>query len=164
MDLIVQNNIATWGDKTFECSIGLGGIVEDKQEGDGGTPVGRFPFRKVYYRSERIGPISTTLPTSAIDKSDGWCDDPKDPMYNKHVKLPYDASHEKLWREDHVYDVILVVGQNDAPVIPGKGSAVFVHLRRPEGIPTEGCVAFSLENLLKIIEECNNQSHLVVER
>ena len=85
-------------------------------------------------------------------------------MYNKHVKLPYAARHEELWREDHVYDVILVIGQNDAPVLPGKGSAVFVHLRRPEGTPTEGCVAFSLKNLLEIIEECNNQSHLVVER
>ena len=164
MDLIVQNNIATWGSKTFDCSIGYSGIVEEKKEGDGGTPTGRFPFREVYYRSDRVGTISTPLPTTAIETSDGWCDDPKDPMYNKHIKLPYDASHEKLWREDRVYDVILIVGQNDAPVIPGKGSAVFVHLRRPEGSPTEGCVAFSLENLLEILEECNDQSHLVVER
>jgi L,D-peptidoglycan transpeptidase YkuD (ErfK/YbiS/YcfS/YnhG family) len=164
MDLIVQNNSAIWGAKTFECSIGSGGVVDHKQEGDGGTPTGRFPFRKVYYRSDRVGSISTPLPTEAIEKSDGWCDDPHDPMYNKHIKLPYIARHEKLWREDHVYDVILVVGHNDAPVIPGKGSAVFVHLRRPEGTPTEGCVALSLENLLEIIEECNHQSLLVVER
>ena len=164
MDLIIQNGSAKWGEKIFECSIGSGGIVEDKQEGDRGTPVGRFPFREVYYRLDRIGPISTSLRTTVIEKSDGWCDDPDDPMYNKHVKLPYAARHEELWREDHVYDVILVIGQNDAPVLPGKGSAVFVHLRRPEGTPTEGCVAFSLKNLLEIIEECNNQSHLVVER
>ena len=98
----------------------------------------------------------------AITQEDGWCDDVQDVRYNRYISLPYVGSHEKLWREDHVYDLILVVGHNDNPVVQGEGSAIFVHLRRPEGTPTEGCVALGLPDLLQVLRECTPQSALVV--
>ena len=163
-NLIIRKNQATWGEHTFPCAIGRSGIVSVKTEGDGGTPVGSFPFRKVYYRADRIPHIETSLLSIALQESDGWCDDPDSHLYNRPVSLPFSGSHEKLWREDHLYDIILVVGHNDSPPIPGKGSAIFVHIREPEGKPTEGCVAFSSENLLQILEECDAETQLVVER
>lgn len=163
-NLIVRGNQAFWGSHSFDCSIGKGGLVLDKIEGDGGTPIGQYPFRKLFYRPDRIHNVETVLPVQSLTESDGWCDDPLDQFYNQHITLPYPARHEKLWRADHLYDLILVVGHNDSPPVPGKGSAIFVHLRRPEGTPTEGCVAFSQENLLHILKECTLSSRLIVER
>lgn len=140
MNLILHNNQLTWGAHHFSCAWGREGIKAIKREGDGATPTGIFPFRRVFYRADRMEKPVTILPASAIRQDDGWCDDVHDPLYNQHVTLPYSARHEKLWREDHVYDLILVVGHNDDPVLPNYGSAIFVHLIRPNENSTEGCV------------------------
>lgn len=163
MNLILQNNTLSFGDVTFPFAIGSGGIKQDKVEGDLATPVGEFPFLRVFYRADRISKPITILPTKPIGPHDGWCDDIHDPLYNQHVQLPYSGRHEELWREDHVYDLILVVGHNDNPIIKGNGSAVFVHLCRPDLTPTHGCVALSEINLLKVLAECSLQSCLVVK-
>jgi L,D-peptidoglycan transpeptidase YkuD (ErfK/YbiS/YcfS/YnhG family) len=163
MNLILHNNQLTWGNNIFPCTWGWGGIKTIKREGDGATPVGTFPFRRVFYRADRVMKPNTMLPTSAIDVTDGWCDDVTDQRYNQHVTLPYAARHETLWREDHVYDLILVVGHNDAPAIPGEGSAIFVHLIRPHEKPTEGCVALHQQDLLQVLKEATPTSCLVVK-
>lgn len=125
--------------------------MADKREGDGATPVGRFPLRRVLYRSDRLPRPSTALPVSAITPSDAWCEDPGDPNYNRLVTLGPAEEHDRLWRDDHVYDVIVVMGYNDSPPLAGKGSAVFLHVARDRYPPTAGCIALSLDDLLEFL-------------
>jgi len=157
MELVVTRsaNGATldWGAGARVCAIGRGGIGAKSGEGDGVTPVGVFPIRRVLYRPDRVAAPRTNLPVEAIAEDDGWCDAPGDSAYNQPVKLPYPASHERMWRDDHLYDVVVVLGFNDAPVMPGKGSAIFLHVARPDCGPTEGCVALALNDLLAAVEK-----------
>jgi len=134
----------------MRCAIGKGGTkpAAEKREGDGASPIGQWPLRRVLYRADRISAPNTHLPTAPIAPGDGWCDAPDDPNYNRPVPLPYPASAETLWREDHVYDIIVILGHNDDPVVPGAGSAIFWHLARPDFRPTEGCVAVPLDVML----------------
>ena len=125
----------------WRCALGKGGIRRDKQEGDGATPVGLLPLRRVLYRADRVAPPRCRVAVEPIAPADGWCDDPAHADYNLHVLLPHPARHEALWREDALYDVIGVLGWNDAPVQRGRGSAIFLHLARPDLAPTEGCIA-----------------------
>lgn len=145
---------AEWRGHFLRCALGRGGIRTDKVEGDGATPAGAFPFRRLFYRADRLALPVTSLPTHPIGRDDGWCDDPADPLYNRPVRLPYPGRHERMWHADALYDLVLVIGHNDAPVLPGRGSAVFVHLARPDFGPTEGCVAFTAGDLLSILAEC----------
>ena len=161
--LILSKNRLFWGDVEFPCSWGKKGITSNKVEGDMATPVGEFPFRQVFYRPDRVQEFETTLPLAPLTPQDGWCDDLEDSLYNEHIKKPYAASHEDLWREDHLYDIILVVGHNDDPVIKGKGSAIFVHLRCPDGGGTAGCIALAQEHLLQVLQDCTPQSCLIVK-
>jgi L,D-peptidoglycan transpeptidase YkuD (ErfK/YbiS/YcfS/YnhG family) len=94
---------------------------------------------------------STILTTTPISKALGWCDDPAYKQYNQLVQLPFAASHEKLWRDDAVYDLVLVIGHNDAPVVPGLGSAIFVHVAKEGFSPTEGCIALERSALLALL-------------
>ena len=153
MDLIVPpGGMAVWGSRRFRCAVGRGGRRRDKREGDGATPVGAWPIRRLLYRADRIDRPKTALPVAAIGTSDGWCDAPRDANYNQPVQLPYPASAETLWREDGVYDLIVPLGCNDAPVVAGAGSAIFLHVARPDFTPTEGCVAVALADLLAVLE------------
>ncbi len=104
----------------------------------------------------------TRLPVVALRPNDGWCDDPGDPAYNRPVLLPYAARGETLWREDHVYDVIAVLGHNDDPPAPGKGSAIFLHIARDSFAPTEGCVALVLGDLLTVLRDCDPSTFLQI--
>ncbi|MBK3732197.1 L,D-transpeptidase family protein [Azospirillum brasilense] len=151
-----------WPGGSFRCVLGRGGIRADKREGDGATPVGRFALRRVLWRPDRLERPETALPASPIAPDDGWCDDPADPAYNRPVKRPCAASHEELWRDDHVYDVIVVMGHNDDPVVPGLGSAVFMHVARPDRAPTAGCVALPLPDLLRLLKDCAPGTALTV--
>lgn len=148
--------------RTWRCALGKGGIVRDKREGDGCTPVGTFPLRRVLYRPDRLQTPRTGLPVQALAPDDGWCDDPADPAYNRPVALPYPASHEKLWRADAVYDVIVILGHNDAPPVPGRGSAIFMHVARPGFTGTEGCVALALDDLLAVLAEAGPGSTVTI--
>ena len=139
----------------YRCALGRSGIVGDKVEGDGGTPSGIYPMRYVLYRPDRLSaPPATGLPVEVLTPDRGWCDDPAHPDYNRPVTLPFAASHEKLWRDDGLYDVIVVLGHNDDPPVPGKGSAIFMHVARPDYGPTEGCVALALPDLLELLADC----------
>ncbi|SLN20239.1 L,D-transpeptidase family protein [Oceanibacterium hippocampi] len=161
-DLIVRDGTLEFAGRRYRCAIGCGGIVSDKHEGDGGTPVGRFPLRRVYYRPDRIATPAILLPVLALEPDDGWCDDPADPAYNQPVRLPFAASHERLWRDDELYDLIVVVGHNDDPVVPGAGSAIFLHVARRDYSPTEGCVALAREDLAELLGMLGPDCDLVI--
>jgi L,D-peptidoglycan transpeptidase YkuD (ErfK/YbiS/YcfS/YnhG family) len=143
-----------WPGGTLPCLVGRGGIRADKREGDGATPAGLFPLRRVLWRADRLPPPATALAVQPIRRSDGWCDDPADAAYNRPVTLPYPARHERLWRDDRLYDVIVVLGHNDDPVVAGAGSAVFLHLAAADRRPTAGCIALALPDLLGLLAFC----------
>lgn len=127
------------------CALGKGGVIAaaDKREGDGCSPLGVWPIRRVMFRPDKGGAPLTALPVSPTAETDGWCDAPGDPAYNQPVTLPYPASAERMWRDDDVYDLVGILAHNDAPPAPGLGSAIFLHLARPGYVPTEGCIALS---------------------
>jgi L,D-peptidoglycan transpeptidase YkuD (ErfK/YbiS/YcfS/YnhG family) len=131
------------GGRCIRAALGRGGISAFKREGDGGTPIGRFPIRMVLYRPDRVARPQTDLPVRAIRSADGWSDDPADANYNRLIRLPAKGSAERLTRDDHLYDVVLVLGHNDGPRVRGRGSAIFLHLAKPGYSTTEGCVAVS---------------------
>lgn len=161
MDLIIKGNIAYWGDETFPCTHGRNGFTTSKMEGDGATPVGSFPFRRSFYRADRISKPITSLPLQAITPSCGWCDDPDSEQYNKYIQKPFDGSHEDLWLERNIYDLIIVVGHNDDPPAPHKGSAIFIHLTSHEKGPTQGCIGLDQVSLLKILKQSTLNSKLI---
>lgn len=146
----------------MRCALGWGGVSVQKREGDGATPAGAFVMRRVLYRPDREPPPQTRLPCLAIKPSDGWCDAPGDPAYNRPVHLPYPASAEELWRADHVYDLIVVLGYNDDPVVPGQGSAIFLHLATPDYGATAGCVALAHADLLAVLGAADAGSRVIV--
>ena len=137
------------GEREVQCALGRGGVITaaDKREGDGATPLGAWRLRRVLYRADWVGAPVTSLPCAAIARDDGWCDAPYDRAYNRQVKLPYPASHERMWREDRLYDLVCVLGHNDDPPIPSLGSAIFLHIARPDYAPTEGCIALARADL-----------------
>ena len=152
------------GDMVFRCTLGRTGIVSAnaKHEGDGATPAGIYPLRAVYYRADRLAKPVTGLPVYAIQPDDGWCDAPADPAYNQPVQLPYAASHETMWRADQAYDLLVVIGYNDAPVVPGKGSCIFMHLNHTDGRPTAGCVGLAQADMLTVLAECDKSSMIEI--
>jgi L,D-peptidoglycan transpeptidase YkuD (ErfK/YbiS/YcfS/YnhG family) len=135
--------------------VGGKGIARTKREGDGTTPVGKFPLRRLFYRSDRVSGIKTALPARPLNRDDAWCDDPKASDYNKFVRRPFAGHTEALWREDHLYDVLIVIGYNDDPVVPGRGSAIFLHVASPGLAITNGCIAIALAPLLEIARRCD---------
>ena len=143
----------TCGPRTFPCVLGRSGVALDKREGDGATPLGLFPLRRVVYRLDRLTPPQTSLPIAAIAREDGWCDAPGDARYNQPVTLPYGASAESMWREDTLYDLVVVIGHNDSPVAHSEGSAIFMHVAPADGGPTAGCVALARSDLLWVLRE-----------
>jgi L,D-peptidoglycan transpeptidase YkuD (ErfK/YbiS/YcfS/YnhG family) len=152
----VTTIFTAWSDGRFDlpggatrCALGRSGVIAsaDKREGDGCSPLGVWPLRRLLYRPDRGPPPKTGLPILALSPGDGWCDDPGDPAYNQAVQRPYPASTEALWREDGVYDLIGILGHNDAPPVPGLGSAIFLHLARDGYLPTEGCIALNRPDL-----------------
>ena len=141
------------GERTIPCSVGKGGLIAaaDKREGDGASPIGVWPVRGVLLRPDRvILPAALHLPWRWIRPDDGWSDGAEDPAYNRPVRHPHGFSAERLWRDDGLYDVVVVLGHNDAPPTPGAGSAIFFHCWR-DGAATEGCVAIAKAEMLALL-------------
>jgi L,D-peptidoglycan transpeptidase YkuD (ErfK/YbiS/YcfS/YnhG family) len=141
--------------RSMACSIGRSGTIAaaDKREGDGATPLGAWPIRAVLLRPDRVTvPIGLALPWRWIQPTDGWSDALGDPAYNRPVRHPHGFSAERLWREDGLYDVIVILGHNDAPAVAGLGSAIFLHCWR-DGATTEGCVALPKDDLLALLPQ-----------
>ncbi|WP_084396314.1 L,D-transpeptidase family protein [Henriciella aquimarina] len=159
-----------WGEFTglglaVRCAVGKSGLVpaDKKQEGDGASPIGTWRMKRVFFRPDRLERPETALPTVPLRPQDGWCDAPTDPLYNRPVRLPYPASHEELWRDDHIYDVIVELDHNSDPVVPGLGSAVFFHLARPDYSDTQGCIAVAQDDMLKILAKAEPGTTLTIE-
>jgi L,D-peptidoglycan transpeptidase YkuD (ErfK/YbiS/YcfS/YnhG family) len=150
------------GPLTIPCALGRGGTTRFKREGDGATPVGRFRLLGCFYRPDRGLRPPTRLPVASIGPEDGWCDDPSDRRYNRPVPLPYPGRHEKMWRDDHLYDVVLDIGWNRGPVVPGRGSAIFLHLARPDFAPTEGCIAVPKRMAQRLLERVGPNTRIEI--
>ena len=149
--------------RRLRCAIGKGGIRHDKHEGDGATPVGRFPLRRVFFRSDRLSTPDGCHDAIPIRPDHGWSDDPADPAsYNRLVTLPYSGSHERLMRDDAVYDIVVELGYNDDPPVPGRGSAIFMHVARDDYSGTEGCVALALPDLRALLAKTGGKAEVVV--
>ena len=146
------------------CSIGRSGITSIKREGDGATP--RAAMRMIYgfYRRGFAFKRITPLALKAIGASDGWCDAPADRNYNRPVRLPYAASHEKMLRGDGLYDICIVLDWNVTCRRRGRGSAIFLHLARPDGGPTEGCIAISKRDMARLLPLISHRTRLLVHR
>lgn len=146
------------------CALGRAGSVPEsgKCEGDGKTPLGTFAFRQVFYRPDKFAMPVSILPVSPLSAELGWCDDPARKEYNRLVRLPFGGSHEKMWRDDNLYDLVLVIGHNDNPPTPGLGSAIFVHLAKENFAPTEGCVALAEPALLSLIRLIKPEDRLQI--
>ncbi len=136
--------------------------AEAKREGDGASPIGAWPVRRVWYRPDRGPPPDTGLPVIAIRPDDGWCDAPGHNKYNRWVPVPFPASHERLWREDGVYDLIVEMGYNDDPPEAGRGSAIFMHISREGYEPTEGCVALAEADLRAVLKQLTGASRIKI--
>jgi L,D-peptidoglycan transpeptidase YkuD (ErfK/YbiS/YcfS/YnhG family) len=149
--IVMSGGTLTLQNETFRAALGRGGVRADKREGDGATPAGVLPLRKVLYRPDRGAVPACSVAVQAINRGDGWCDDPVYPGYNRLVRLPIDASAEALWRDDALYDIIGVLGWNDSPVRPNRGSAIFLHIARADYAPTDGCVALAPDHLRRVL-------------
>jgi L,D-peptidoglycan transpeptidase YkuD (ErfK/YbiS/YcfS/YnhG family) len=151
------------GRPPMPCALGAAGITRRKREGDHATPAGLLPLREIRWRADRLEPPRSLLPLSPIAETDGWCDDPASPDYNRPVALPHPAGAERLWRVDRLYDILVVLGYNDSPPRPGLGSAIFLHLERPDHGPTEGCIAVSLADMRRLLAWLRPGDRLLVE-
>jgi L,D-peptidoglycan transpeptidase YkuD (ErfK/YbiS/YcfS/YnhG family) len=140
-----------WSRGSAVAAVGRAGVKANKHEGDGATPAGTYPLISVLFRKDRITPPASHLPVSPLVPNHGWVDEPADANYNRLVFLPYPASAEEMWREDDLYDALVVIGYNMDPVVPGAGSAIFLHIATPNFVPTAGCVAVNKEVLLGLL-------------
>jgi L,D-peptidoglycan transpeptidase YkuD (ErfK/YbiS/YcfS/YnhG family) len=162
-DLVVdRRGVARFLGRSIPCAIGRGGIVADKREGDGGTPVGVWQVESGYWRADRMARPDTPIPLIASGARAGWSDDPGDASYNGPVTLPHVPSHERMRRGDTLYDLVLVLDHNRHPAVPGEGSAIFVHCWRGARYPTAGCVAFARPDLLWIVKRWRPESRVVI--
>lgn len=160
--LVTPDGVLRVGARRFRCALGRGGVRRDKREGDGATPAGSWPLRTVLYRPDRIASPASDLPVASIRPADGWCDAPNDPSYNRPVPLPYPASAERMWRDDNLYDLLAVIGYNDDPPKPDRGSAIFLHVARTDYGSTEGCIALALADLQEVLGACGPGSRIVI--
>lgn len=145
----------------YRCALGKNGVAEEKVDGDGKTPNGCFPIRKIFYRKDKLGAHSFSFPTREITRYDAWCDNPNDSRYNTHITVDENAT-ELLWRNDDLYDVVVVLGYNDNPPLPGKGSAIFMHVAREGYTPTAGCIVLALPDLFEVLRGVSPDTHVCV--
>ena len=146
-----MQGILALGGLSWPCALGKGGISALKREGDGATPLARLRVLGVYGRCGGMVPLRAAMPVTPIGAGLGWCDAPADRNYNRPVALPYPASHERMRRDDHLYDACLVLDWNIRPRLRHRGSAIFAHLARPGYLPTEGCIALSPRDMARIL-------------
>jgi L,D-peptidoglycan transpeptidase YkuD (ErfK/YbiS/YcfS/YnhG family) len=151
-----------WSRGNTAAAVGRGGVKADKHEGDGATPAGIYPLLSILYRPDRLAAPRSRLPVKALTSSDGWVDQSSDANYNRPVSLPYPASAEQMWREDDLYDALVVIGYNMEPIVPGAGSAIFLHIATPDFAPTAGCVAVQKEVLLGLLPRLGPGSQITI--
>jgi L,D-peptidoglycan transpeptidase YkuD (ErfK/YbiS/YcfS/YnhG family) len=162
IDLTYEAGRLTWSGGSARAACGRSGVRADKREEDGATPEGIYPLVAAYYRPDRTAAPATGLTLTALCPEHGWIDDPSDPLYNRPVSLPCEARHERMWREDGLYDLVVVIGYNTDPPVAGRGSAIFLHVARPDFAPTEGCIAVEREVLAKLLPRIGPGSRIAI--
>jgi L,D-peptidoglycan transpeptidase YkuD (ErfK/YbiS/YcfS/YnhG family) len=138
------------GPLRIACALGPAGILRDKREGDGATPAGRFRLLWGYYRPDRSRPRAGGVPLQPLRRDSGWCEAPASPRYNRPVRLPASDCTDRMWRDDHLYDLTFVLDQNFSRRVKGRGSAIFFHIARADLTPTAGCVAISAADMRRL--------------
>ena len=162
MIIINKSGYLKYKNLKFRCALGKAGIGKKKIEGDSITPRGKFNIVKIYYRSDRVKKISSKYRLIKISKNMGWCDDPNSKSYNQLINLPTKYTHEKLYRKDNVYDLLIVLNYNMRPIFKNKGSAIFIHIARQNSKKTSGCVAIKKPHLIKLIKTIKKNTKVVI--
>lgn len=156
-----SQGVLTIGASHFPCRLGKSGRRFHKREGDGASPIGVFTLEQLYYRADKMLRPRIKFISRPLTESDGWCDAPSHFSYNRLVKLPFGGNHEKLWRKDHAYDIVIATSHNMRPRIRGMGSAIFLHIT--DGTKgTEGCIALSEKHLRAVLNRCSKHTDLVI--
>ena len=146
----------------FRCALGKAGVKKKIMEGDNITPKGIFKIIKIYYRPDKIKEIKTLIKKIKIKKNMGWCDDIKSRFYNQQIKLSAKYSHEKLYRNDNLYDLIAVLNYNIDPIIKNKGSAIFLHIAKNSYRETKGCIALKKKHLIEILSKIKKNTKIKI--
>jgi L,D-peptidoglycan transpeptidase YkuD (ErfK/YbiS/YcfS/YnhG family) len=152
----------TAGPLALPVALGRGGVRANKREGDGGTPLGVFRPKRVWWRGDRHTRPLTHLPVRRIRPDDGWCEDPSDRHYNQPVRVPPGSKADRLARTDALYDFIVEIDHNTRPRVAGRGSAVFIHIARPGFAPTAGCIALDVRTLRHLLARLGKRTRIVV--
>ena len=162
MIIINKSGVLKYKNLKFGCALGKAGVGNKKGEGDNITPKGNYKIVTIYYRKDRVKKITSKIKLIQIKKDMGWCDDPRSESYNQLIKLPTNFRHEKLFRKENIYDLIIVLNYNMNPVIKNKGSAIFIHIAKKKFQPTEGCIAISKKNLLYLIRNISKNTKIKI--
>ena len=160
MIIVKKSGYLMYKNLKFQCALGTAGIKNKKMEGDNITPKGIFEIIKMYYRADKIKDIRTSIKKIKIKKNMGWCDDPNSRFYNRQIKLPTKVGHEKLFRNDDLYDLVLVLNYNINPIIKNKGSAIFLHVSTKNLDSTKGCIAIKKKNLITLLAEIKKNTKI----
>ena len=165
MNVVIKNGKVSLDTRGtfFNCVFGKNGFTRDKIEGDEKTPTGEFYIEKIFYRKDRSALFETDFELISIEKNFGWCDDVGSSFYNQFVVLPFGASFENLWREDELYDIVVVLSYNTKPIEKGKGSAIFIHVARPNMDYTKGCIALQKDDLIKLLGYMRKDTAIIIE-
>ena len=156
-----NNNTLCVDDFQFRCSIGKNKLKKNKSEGDKSTPKGKFKLKYLYYRKDRVKKITTKIKKKIIKKNLGWCNDIKSTEYNKPIIISRRINHEKMYRYDEKYNLVIVLDHNMKNPIPGKGSAIFIHITSNYS-PTAGCIALSRKDLVILLKIISNNTYIVI--
>jgi L,D-peptidoglycan transpeptidase YkuD (ErfK/YbiS/YcfS/YnhG family) len=139
------------GARAIPVVLGRGGIAADKREGDGATPRGRFRLIRLWWRADRAARPRSLLPVRRIDRTLAWCENPTDRRYNRPFRRSATEPGDRLWRDDYLYDLVIEISHNTRPRVSGRGSAVFIHVARPDRGATAGCVALEARELRRLL-------------
>jgi L,D-peptidoglycan transpeptidase YkuD (ErfK/YbiS/YcfS/YnhG family) len=162
MIIINKSGYLIYKDLKFRCALGKAGIGKKRKEGDNITPRGTYRIISIYYRADRIKKVSSKYKLIKIKKNMGWCDDPKSEKYNHLIWLPSQYTHEKLYRKDKIYDLILVLNYNLRPAITNKGSAIFIHITRKNYKETKGCIAIKKNDLILLTKIISKNTKVLI--
>jgi len=152
MHILINNKYLFFNEYRIKCAVGKRGIGIKKKEGDLITPKGLYKIKFLLFRKERLKNLKTKIKKLVIKKNMGWCNDSRSKNYNKLITFPFTYGYEKLFRQDNIYDVILVLDYNINPIRKNKGSAIFIHIAKKDYRKTEGCVAINKKYMLKILK------------
>ena len=162
MIIINKSSFIRYKNLKFKCTLGRAGIGKKKVEGDNITPVGIYKILNVYYRSDRIKKLNTKFKIYQIKKDMGWCDDPKSKEYNQLIKIPSNYTHEKLYRKDNIYNLILALNYNMKTIIKNKGSAIFIHIANKNYKSTAGCIGIKKSHLIKLVKKIKKNTKVLI--